>query len=107
MTPYIEKDEYVLERKNHLMFAALRNALETVDKFAIPCCDPDTYDKWKSVNNYLWSVYLPITSDHFMLGSEYPLGDARENETGKDSQYTTQEEWEKMRSPDDQLQEPV
>ena len=40
-------------------FTALKNALNTVDQFAIPSVDPEMYHHFEKLKAYLTQVYKP------------------------------------------------
>lgn len=56
-----------LKLAEHQRFAALKNALETVDEFAIPSTDPETYTRWDDMRNYLLKLYKPTDESPSLL----------------------------------------
>lgn len=57
-TPYNDNPEYAAALVKYQNFTALKNALDTVDKFAMNLCAPDQYEEFYNLSKMLSEAHF-------------------------------------------------
>lgn len=66
----LESLEYAFKVAQEQRYEALKNALLTVDAFAMVSCSPDQYTAFLDLRDYLLSMYSPIKKS---IGYEHEM----------------------------------